>query len=91
MADTFRDDMMRLPVKVSCTHKQPPPWQDEWSISMDAVALTQLSGELLSLPDPLPPRLRQLRYVIEHCVSRGLESHPAYWDHGLDQHTLATE
>ena len=86
-----RADTMRLPVKVHCTMKQPPPWQDEWSVSMDAIALVQLSGELLSLPEPLPPRLRQLRRLIENVVSRGLETHPADWDHGLDQHTMAVE
>jgi len=82
MPSAPRSDHMRLPVKVRCIQEQPPPWQDNWVIEMDGVALTQLSAELLSLPDPLPPRLHQLRRLIENLVSRGLENHPADWEDG---------
>lgn len=78
---SVRSDNMRLSVTVRCTFKQPPPWQDEWSVSMDAVALIQLSAELLSLPDPLPPGLHQLRRLTENVIARGLETHPAEWEH----------
>lgn len=78
----LRSWTMRLPVKVSCIQKQPPPWQDLWAISGDGIWLTELSAELLSLPDPLPPRLHQLRRLAENVVSRGLETHWADWEDG---------
>lgn len=86
----MRSDNMRLPVTVRCIEKQPPPWQDLWGITMDAVALTQLSAELLALPDP-PARLRQIRDLIESCISKGLETHPADWHHGEHPATRAND
>lgn len=91
MNDTLRADSMRLPVSVRCQKQQPPPWQDLWEITGDGVWLVQLSAELLSLPDPLPPRLHQLRELTENVIARGLETdpRPADWHHGLHPDTQA--
>lgn len=78
---------LRLGVGIYKTKTQPPPWHDEWSIKMDETALNQLSAELLSLPDPLPPRLRQLRELAEKVVTSG----HAEWHHGLHPKTLAEQ
>jgi hypothetical protein len=89
MSEPCRSPTLRLPVKVRCQQEQAPPWHDLWEISMDETSLTELSAELLALPDPLPARLHQLRRLIESVVSRGLETHKADWEHGLHPATLA--
>jgi hypothetical protein len=91
MSTYKRSGTLRLPVSVRCKEKQTPPWHDLWEITMDETALTQLSAELLALPGPLPPRLHQLRRLTEDVVSRGLETHPATWEHGSHRATLAVE
>jgi len=73
----YRRPSLRLHVEVRCTQVQAPPWHDRWAIEMDETALTELSAELLSMPDPLPPRVRQLRTLTEHCIAHGLETHQA--------------
>jgi hypothetical protein len=78
---------LRLPVKVSRIQEQKPPWHDTWAISMDETSLVQLSAELLELPEPLPPRLLQLRRLVEKAVTSG----HAQWDGGLSAATLAPE
>lgn len=93
MPESLRSDSMRLPVSVRIDQEQPPPWQDLWKITGDGAWLTQLSAELLSLPDPLPPRLHQLRRLTESVVARGLEHRPrpADWEHGSHPATLAVD
>lgn len=82
-----RSPTMRLPVKVHRTMRQDPPWHDQWSISMDEASLLQLSAELLALPDPLPPRLRQIRRLVEQAITSG----HAEWEHGSHPATLAED
>lgn len=79
----YRDPLLRQAVQVRRTKKQEPPWHDEWSISMDAATLVELSAELLALPDPLPERLLQLRRLTEDVIAHGLgidEGHSAAWE-----------
>jgi hypothetical protein len=85
-----RSPTMRLGVGIYLTQRQPPPWHDEWSIKMDETSLTQLSAELLSLPDELLrrcPRLHQLRRLTEKAVTSG----HGEWEHGLHPATLAED
>lgn len=85
-------DFLRLGVRVRCVNKQNPPWHDEWAVSGDDVWLTELSAELLQLPDELlTPRLAQLRKLTESVVARGLSSHTSDWDHGLHPDTLRNQ
>ncbi len=79
----YRSPSLRLGVKVRCQLQQAPPWHDRWGITMDETSLTELSAGLLSLPDPLPPRLHQLRRLTESVISKGLETRQADWEHGL--------
>lgn len=85
-----RSETLRLPVTVHRTKKQPPPWQDEWSISMDGPALLELSAELLGMGD-LPPRLDQIRRLTEDVIAHGMgadEGWSAASEHGLHPATL---
>lgn len=72
-----RSPTLRLRTEVRCSQQQVPPWHDKWVIEMDETSLVQLSAELLSLPDPLPPYVRLLRRLTEQVVSHGLETHQA--------------
>jgi len=83
---TERSDTMRLGVGVYLTDRQAPPWQDGWSVRMDGVSLLELSAELIALPDPLPPRLAQLRRLTEQAITTGRST----WEHGSHPATLAT-
>lgn len=75
MSSTERSESLWLRTHVRCTHKQTPPWHDEWGILMDGWSLIALSEELMALPEPLPPRLRQLRRMTEEVISHGLDEH----------------
>lgn len=88
-----RSEVLRLPVTVRRTKKQDPPWQDEWSISMDGVSLLELSAELLGMGD-LPPRLDQIRRLTEDVIAHGMgadERRSSAWEHGLHPATLRNQ
>lgn len=82
-----RSETLRLGMAVRCV-QQAPPWHDKWAIEMDGASLLQLSAELLSMPHPLAPRLAQVPRLIESVISKGLDSHQADWDNGLDRGNL---
>jgi hypothetical protein len=73
----YRSPALRLRPEVHCSQRQAPPWHDRWAIEMDETSLTQLSAELIQLPEPLTPYLRLLRKLTEQVVAHGLETHQA--------------
>ncbi len=89
--EPYRSPSLRHAVSVGCQQENAPPWHDLWEITMDETSLVELSAELLALPDPLPPRLHQLRRLTENVIARGLEKHPRPrdWEHGMHPATLA--
>lgn len=72
-----RSPTLRLRTEVHCTKRQAPPWHDLWAIEMDETSLVQLSAELLSLPDPLPPYVQLIRKLTEQVIAHGLETYQA--------------
>lgn len=88
---SYRSPSLRLAVSVRCKQVQAPPWHDLWEITMDETSLTELSAELLQLPEPLTPRMHQLRRLIESVIAKNLSTHPANWEHGLHPATLRNQ
>jgi hypothetical protein len=91
MNPSYRSPTLRLSVSVRCKQVQAPPWHDLWEITMDETSLTELSTELLQLPDPLTPRLHQLRRLVESVITKNLDAHPADWEHGCHPATLRNQ
>ena len=73
----YRSTTLRMRPEVRCTQRQAPPWHDLWSITMDETSLTELSAELIMLPEPLTPYLRLLQQLTERVVAHGLETNQA--------------